>query len=897
MDEKTIPDLNILTKAELSGSDLLLITDLSAKETKNIETSEFREYVVSKLDSLKTGSFTGSFFGYLFGNADTSSFSNNSDLSFTSSFLTFNGDVNGTASYSITSSNSLFSISSSNSISSSFAISSSYADVTMLAFQSSSNRALRSQLSLNSDQSDLCLTSSFLNYYGQDNGTSYSSSFSEIANIVDITDDVIDGKSCIVQSSKQSDFSFFTEKSNSAITASFSNNSITADSALGRLFSSVEFRISVNGDKLDVTPISWKNIKNIAAGSIGKLFTDFYVTYKTSPPIPYGSKTDFSKLATVTLGSFQFGADNLIRNIRPRSDQAVPIFSSYIFPCGLDGFVIRLVNYTLYGRQEKGVGGILGSFERSVTGMNVGNIALTNDRGAAYWKKQLDGVVVSAQTFCNTVNFLEMGPPNNLEQFDSKGFLNTNAIIKTLTRNYTLTAFPAASNTLNALLKWNKNGITVPDTLIFNSVKSIANVSGSDYNLILLENKNYPNVFTGSQIALVQGKSFYGNSLHYPKTGSSVSASVPNVNYLYYNTSSNEYLCVANSKILYTGSNYINSYVGNSKIGTFLYSTELNNSMPIWKEYITNLQNHRICNISNNRYLLLETKVCQLKDLNQSVSNLPIYIIPNITNQSTPLIQCQDRYNKIPKTKDLIVGNNGTVIGVKAIEINETNKFKGNFRNVTIENTTFRSICVLDSKRAVVGGDNGIIFYSNNIDTASPTWMRIDALSPDQSPDSILQRNTTEYLIEINDISLLIENLEEILVVSGKDISNRSSMIYCSVPKNPNDDYTNQWQWNPVPGLFTPISQLRDNNGNIIPSQIGSSSFNTLFKDNSSIIVAGYSNIPTSSYYRFGTSDTVYPYFNGDINSSSYITSIGKCGNDNYLFGGDGILDLYTVSI
>ena len=182
MGQKTIADLNSLPKADLSDNDLLLITDLSDKETKNIEVSEFEGYIISKLDKLYTGSFTGSFYGKLYGTAITSSNSNLADVSTTSSVLSFNGNVNGTASYALSSSNSFYSISSSVSTSSSYSISSSYTYSSSFTNTTSSTYSKTSLYSLYSKQSDISITSSYINYYGQNNGTVHSSSFSEICN-------------------------------------------------------------------------------------------------------------------------------------------------------------------------------------------------------------------------------------------------------------------------------------------------------------------------------------------------------------------------------------------------------------------------------------------------------------------------------------------------------------------------------------------------------------------------------------------------------------------------------------------------------------------------------------------------------------------------------------------
>lgn len=139
---KTILQLNSLDRTSITGSDLLLIADICNRETKNIETSEFVNYVNNKLNVLLSGSFTGSFQGNLVGVSDTASYSLQSDYSKTSSNLLFSDNFNGTSSYSISSSNTLFSVSSSVSNHASFALSSSISDITLYAAKTSSTTSI-----------------------------------------------------------------------------------------------------------------------------------------------------------------------------------------------------------------------------------------------------------------------------------------------------------------------------------------------------------------------------------------------------------------------------------------------------------------------------------------------------------------------------------------------------------------------------------------------------------------------------------------------------------------------------------------------------------------------------------------------------------------------------------
>jgi len=891
MVKKAIPDLNQLSKENLSNNDLLLITDLSDKQTKNIKVSEFQDYTISKLDYLLTGSFTGSFSGKLYGSTLTSSFSNLTDLSKSSSFLLFNGDVNGTSSYSISSSKSTFSISSSQSNTSSHALSSSYSDVTLHAIKSSSIQSLKSSVSLYSESSLLSKTSSFLNYYGQNNGTAHSSSFSEICNLSSVADNIIDKASSIVKFAKNTNESNFSLHSDLAITSSMSINSTTANAALNRLFSSLEFRVDtdVANKKLKITPISWKNIRNIAAGKIGRLFTDFYITYKKKPPFSSQQlEQAASQLSLVTVGSFQLGADNLIRNIQPRSYNPVPIFTSYVFPCGIDGYVIRFVNYTLYGvKQRKTWLGVI------TFASTKGRTPVTNDKGAVYWDKQLNGVVVSSQTFCNTVDFFNMGPPDDrIEQFD--GFLTSRTKFKILTKLNGFDNFPIESSTLDILFKWSSQGKTndVEDDIDYNIVTSIASCSGSNYNLLLLEsNKN--TYFTGRQIVLMNGKTLYPESIHFPKTGSNISASVGDSNYLCYNSSSKQYLCVANSKILYITTSSINNYTGSSEFDS--YNPESQNLLPIWSEYktgfTTNKKCEKIAHITSSRYLLLTNEEYKLKDTPSK--SVPIYIIPDITSNVSPISSTgTGKYISL----NINLGYSGNLPEVPKVKIDDNPD--GNYRVVNINKTIFKTIKVLDSKRAIVAGVNGVIFYSNNIDINPPNWIRVDPLSPEHdATTSNFLKSSNQYLVEINDIFTNKIGQQELVTVCGQDISKRPSMINCVIPPKNDDLQVNKWNWEPVAegSLFFADTLLRDDNNKLLPDQIGSGSFKVVFKDNNYIIAAGYSSFPSSSFYRYDTVDKLFPFQTGPLKENTDINAIGEIDGEMYIFGGKNTLDLYNI--
>ena len=413
---KTILQLNSLDRTSITGSDLLLIADIRNRETKNIETSEFVNYVNNKLNVLLSGSFTGSFKGNLVGVSDSASYSLQSDYSKTSSNLLFSDYFNGTSSYSISSSNTLFSVSSSVSNHASFALSSSISDITLYAAKTSSTTALESDSSDYSFRSYLSETSSYLNYLGQDNGTVVSSSFSERALYTPLTVDILDKDSAIVAISEKSDFSFTSDVSLSVISASHAESVIYANGLLKRLFSSVEFFIKVDDDgSISVTPTSWKNVENISVdpakisisgGNQGNsshtsYTISFLVKYRKHPPV-LDTTVNVSNISTVVISSLELAQSNLITTGWSGGGEGAPFWYSSAYPCGLDGFVIKVIAYFWYIECES---------------------TLTNPWHLNLFQTILNGARISATAFCNTDDILDFGPNSNLTQERKKQLL------------------------------------------------------------------------------------------------------------------------------------------------------------------------------------------------------------------------------------------------------------------------------------------------------------------------------------------------------------------------------------------------------------------------------------------------------------------------------------------
>ena len=132
--DKKITDLDLITKEEMNNNNLLFIQDISESETKNMIISDLTQYTISSsniLSSLRSGSFTGSFFGIVSGSTSTSSYCDTASYAQTTFLLNYiPGISNGSSSYSIHSLSSSLSVSSSFNESASFSFTSSYADKT-----------------------------------------------------------------------------------------------------------------------------------------------------------------------------------------------------------------------------------------------------------------------------------------------------------------------------------------------------------------------------------------------------------------------------------------------------------------------------------------------------------------------------------------------------------------------------------------------------------------------------------------------------------------------------------------------------------------------------------------------------------------------------------------------
>lgn len=911
MGAKTITDLNLLTQTTLSSRDLILITDISAKETKNSEVSEFVSFNTSILNNISTGSLSGSFYGNLKGLSNTSSFSLTSDLSYTSSTLLFTGESNGTASYSVNNLDSNKSITSSNSISSSFSTTSSFTLISLYALNSSSNHSLYSINASSSLNSDLSISSSYLNYYGQDNGTVISSSISERSlrsKIAENFDPNLALNSQVpVGYTLTSDYSLSCYEAEKAVTASFTELSEESEYTLERLFAAVEFRVDFdNKDNIQITPLSWKNIDNIAPPKKpGPYFTDFIVKYKKQPEYPLEQLEDAMKLSLVSVGSVQLTEAAFNKNY----DQNVPIYHASTFPCGLDGFVIRFNNYTVYKEETQAgwfqfalliatgvlTGFLLGPIGFAITSTlgavlaGLGAAALTalaelifgsEDSSVINYntiplKQYLDGRLISAAVFCNVTNFTEQGPVSNLDQYINK----------------ITTSIKSAVNTAITKLKFLKSVLITDITYTgienrkFDNVKSIAH-STDNYNLVLLESNSITNQKNFISVTDQSGENLVFK--YSPRTGSINNDSVNNLNKIKYNPTSTLYYGVSKSpgKLIYESSSYINTYpidsyniAQNKNSGADPNDWGTWTSVPLWKTYVhSSLTSKNIVSaigLEDNKYILITDDVFTLNST--SAVPLPIYIVDDITNLSSTITQ---------QSSTLLPSLNAK-IGITDEEwINLEKKAKASGVNIggkdkyqitlNIIQCKLYDITKISNTEVILVGTNAVVIYGYSVG-GNWNWLRVDYLVDVSSSTSTQIKKFVNYPLNQYSVKVL-KNNTVIIVGDSKDndIPNSTRRfgvtLQCVLPAT--RTLPQVWDW--TSQVWNPIN--RDNKTSAITSE--NSSFNDICVDDNDFVFVGYNNNLSGSYYYRN-------YIPGESNSNIKINCCEKIDNNRFLFGGN----------
>ncbi len=963
---KTISDLNLLTKTTLSEKDLVLITDISAKETKNIEVSEYQDYTISKLDYLHTGSFTGSFFGHLKGNSDVSLVSTFSNLSDSSSKLLFTGENNGTASYSINSDVGRSSITSSFSVSTSYAKSSSFSLTSSIALSTSSRHSLTSNFSSQSLISDFSISASYLNYYGQNNGTSHSSSISERSNYSVSTDnlksqlfsDVAISK-VLFERAHTSDYSFSSKHTDLAYTSSKSEYSDVAERSIERIFSAVQFQITYVDDKITVTPTSWKNIKNISAGEFGRYYVDFFVTYKEQPKYNLSEENFAEFINLVTVGSFQLTntVNSSVTDLPLGSKNNVPVWWASVFPCGRSGYILRFTHYTSY-KMEKKAGwlriafnaglAILGTFltfttgnllfvkftqagiaaaaaaaaAGTVAGVSLATMAIwggvaglmtailtyifgkdsdVTNNGPLYQKNYLDGCYASAQSFCNTSNFTDLGPVYPISQFTNR------PIISSSNANYIhisgdVEDFPAEDYYFDPSGKYVEDGKFTRE-VSFNNVKSIAHYSGSNYSLMLasvVDTTVKPNIEYNQIVNITgnEGVRVLAKSSHYPRTGSGLMDVVTDLKKIKFNNTSLDYFGITKNKLLFTSSLYVSNYTGEiTDFGTQQdiidgranQAGTLNTYTPLWKTYQPPGVN-QLCSadgLTADKYILITNKPYSL--VPTAAENPPIYIVTNVKNQAS----------------ELVSGSRG-IINVTEMKVGfkdeKGNYVAGEFTEVKFNTTTLTDVAKINEKEAIVVGSNGVVLYG--IDNV---WHRVDYLTSTASSSVELQQQSIFYINNLYSVKVKTfssgfqGNLyESYVIIAGSCLaqwaegksSTEPAVLYCIIPTELSDrPNANKWNWTPVRIGTTPEDDAKDN---YITGDFGQ--FNDIFTENDTTVVSGKCSIVRKSYYNFSLVESIPPVSEGDRDPVVNINAVSKIRDNTFLMGGPNYLKTYNLT-
>jgi len=346
-----IVNLNKLTQTDISDIDPLFIQDVSKSETKLLVSSDLGKYIISSSNlmvSLKSGSFTGSFYGNLNGISTTSSFSFLSKYSNNSTYLNYpNYSTSSYSLFSISSSksnNSIQIISSSYSISSSNSITSSYANTCIITNAITSSTSKLSSLSL------YTTSSNYLIYNGNDNGKIYKSIISEysptasiavslIGNTI-IEDGTNNNQNLTVNDSKASEVYTSSIATNSSKARYIESVTLSEKSSFALNtdlipFAYINFQISHTNGK------DWKfkvnQYNNIAEPGIGIAslpnLNDSIAIFTGSYNVPPTTPTNTSLMPSATIlaeTSFNFPFDDFVNYW----------FTTFSFPIGTDKFAI-----------------------------------------------------------------------------------------------------------------------------------------------------------------------------------------------------------------------------------------------------------------------------------------------------------------------------------------------------------------------------------------------------------------------------------------------------------------------------------------------------------------------------------------------------------------------------
>ena len=325
--DQQITDLDLITKDEMNNNNLLFIQDISESETKNIVISDLTQYTISSsniLSSLRTGSFTGSFFGIVSGSTSSSSYCDTASYAQISLLLNYiPGIINGSSSYSVHSLSSSLSTSSSFNTSASFSVTSSYSDKTSYVSVLTANTSSTSVTASNVNYSSYSNTSLFLNYNGIDNGTCIRSIIAENASNSSIVKNLRTDNTSTSSLAISSSYALFAEKSLYIKQTEYSKNSAKSQYTSKNVYAYINFQV-IDVNQFNI--YSWKNIRlddPIKWKQTGP-FGQFYIYF--DKPVDIGT--------TTVVSDWNFETS---RFVIPNN-----IFKSYSFPNKRLGMVVGI---------------------------------------------------------------------------------------------------------------------------------------------------------------------------------------------------------------------------------------------------------------------------------------------------------------------------------------------------------------------------------------------------------------------------------------------------------------------------------------------------------------------------------------------------------------------------
>jgi hypothetical protein len=335
--DQQITDLDLITKDEMNNNNLLFIQDISESETKNIVISDLTQYTISSsniLSSLRTGSFTGSFFGIVSGSTSSSSYCDTASYAQTTFLLNYiPGISNGSSSYSVHSLSSSLSTSSSFNTSASFSFTSSYADKTSYVSVLTANTSSTSLTASNVNFSSYSNTTLFLNYNGVDNGTCLRSIIAENASNSSIVKNLRIDNTSTSSLAISSSYALFAEKSLYIKQTEYSKNSAKSQYTSKNVYAYINFQV-VDVNQFNI--YSWKNIRlddPVKFKQSGP-FSQFYIYFDKPLDVTIPQST------TTVVSDWNFETSRFVVNNH--------IFKSYSFPNKHLGMVVGIWSVNIH---------------------------------------------------------------------------------------------------------------------------------------------------------------------------------------------------------------------------------------------------------------------------------------------------------------------------------------------------------------------------------------------------------------------------------------------------------------------------------------------------------------------------------------------------------------------